>query len=75
MRFGPLSTGPEVDISSPLREITDLLGVDHECVKSIYIKPTEIVYTVYKKDRGGHKYIDPETDDAATDSYVRKAVT
>jgi hypothetical protein len=72
---GPLQIGPKVDLSEPLQEIADRLGVDRSFIKPMFIKPTEIVFTVYKKDGSGNKHLDPETLETAIQTFVREAAT
>jgi len=59
-----------VDIARPLREITDLLGLDYEFVSRIEFTPHLLRVTEYKKDALGRKYVDADTERAAVNELT-----
>jgi hypothetical protein len=52
---------PPIALREPVQEICRLLGVPYANTSRITIWPGEVEIVEYR-ERGGHKYIDPETD-------------
>lgn len=61
-----------IDISEPLREISDRLGLEYNCLKRLVITPLEAVATVYRKNEDGAKYINLDTGWTAIEERVFK---
>lgn len=55
-----------IDISEPLKEICDRLGIQYDCVRELHFEPSAVRAEVYELSEHGSKWVDETTGEAVT---------
>lgn len=64
-----------IDIRDPIYEIANALGLEPNNVREITFRPGRATAIVYLLNDRGSKYVDPTTDDAATETLEFEVAT
>lgn len=64
-----------IDIHDPIYELANRLGLEPNDVREITFRPRSVTATVYPLNDQGSKYVNPDTNDPATETLEFEVTT
>lgn len=64
-----------IDIHDPIYELSNRLGLEPNNVREIIFRPRSATAVVYLNNENGHKYVDPQTGEPATETLEFEVTT